>query len=158
MDPWISGRMPLAEVTIAEALKTNGYVSGHSGKWHMAIDHNAFPQPQDQGFDFTRSNLGQSRAMRPHRLTGFAGIKKDDPYRLDPGGFPKDQTTLDAIQFIKENKQKPFFLYYAAWLVHTPIHTRSKFLLEKYCKKLKVDKDKIKLFYNPSSLRVLNDK
>ena len=139
MDPWISGRMPLAEVTIAEALQKNGYVSGHSGKWHMAIDHNAFPQPRDQGFDFTWNNLGESRAMRPHRLTGFAGKKRDDPYRLNQGGFPKDQTTLDAIQFIKENKQKPFFLYYAAWLVHTPIHTRSKFLLEKYCKKLKVD-------------------
>ena len=29
MDPWISGRMPLAEVKIAEALQKNGYVSGH---------------------------------------------------------------------------------------------------------------------------------
>ena len=52
MDPWYSGRMKLSEVTIAEALKSNGYKTGHSGKWHMAIDHNAFPQPEDQGFDF----------------------------------------------------------------------------------------------------------
>ena len=59
MDPWYSGRLKLKEVTIAEALKKNGYVSGHVGKWHMAIDHNAFPQPKDQGFDFTRAHLGE---------------------------------------------------------------------------------------------------
>ena len=48
----------------------------------MAIDHNAFPQPEDQGFDFTRNDLGESRAMKPHRLTGFATRF----YRLDADG------------------------------------------------------------------------
>jgi arylsulfatase A-like enzyme len=139
MDPWYSGRLELKEVTIAEALKENGYVSGHVGKWHMAIDHNAFPQPKDQGFDFTRAHLGESAAMKPHRLTGFATGDKDDPYQLDADGFPKDQTTLDAIEFMEQSKTQPFFLYYAAWLVHTPIHSRSKELLEKYCKKLGVN-------------------
>ena len=105
----------------------------------MAIDHSAFPQPKDQGFDFTKHDLGESRAMRPHRLKGFATRDKADPYRLDADGFPKDQMTLDAIDFMKANKSKPFFLYYAAWLVHTPIHSRSKVLLEKYCKKLGVE-------------------
>jgi arylsulfatase A-like enzyme len=105
----------------------------------MAIDHNAFPQPEDQGFTFTRHDLGESRAMRPHRLTGFATNKKDDPYKLDENGYPRDQTTIDAIEFIAKNKENPFFLYYAAWLVHTPIHSRSKDLLKKYCDKLGVD-------------------
>ena len=77
--------------------------------------------------------------MKPHRLTGFATKAKDDPYQLDADGFPKDQTTLDAIEFMEQSKNQPFFLYYAAWLVHTPIHSRSKELLEKYCKKLNVD-------------------
>ena len=109
MDPWYSGRLKLEEVTIAEALKMNGYVSGHTGKWHMAIDHNAFPQPEDQGFNFTRHHLGASAAMRPHRLTGFASIEENDPYKLDEKGFPKDQMTLDALDFMKANKDKPFF-------------------------------------------------
>ena len=55
--PWYSGRMPANEKTLAKSLKTNGYVTWHSGKWHMAIDHKAFPQPEDQGFDWTRSSL-----------------------------------------------------------------------------------------------------
>lgn len=137
MAPWYSGRMPANEKTIARVLKTNGYVTGHSGKWHMAIDHHAFPQPEDQGFDWTRSSRG-ARSGMPSRVEGFATTRAKDPFRLDENGYPYHQTSEDALTFLKENHDKPFFLYYATWLVHTPIHTRSEQLLEKYCKKLGV--------------------
>ena len=107
----------------------------------MALDHHSFPQPKDQGFDWTRSNLGTTRKMTPNRITGFASDKENDPYRLDKDGITTHQNSLDALQFIEEQKAKPFFLYYATWLVHTPIHTRSKALLDKYCKKLGVKVD-----------------
>lgn len=138
MAPWFSGRMPEDTFTLARALKSAGYVTGHSGKWHMAINHNAFPQPEDVGFDWTRHDLGTSRKMNPHRMTGFATRGVDDPHRLDDEGFPRDQTNEDALTFVREHKDRPFFLYYATWLVHTPIHTRSQALLEKYVKKLGV--------------------
>jgi len=137
MAPWYSGRMPANEKTIARVLKTNGYVTGHTGKWHMAIDHHAFPQPEDQGFDWTRSSRG-ARSGMPNRVEGFASSQAKDPFRLDENGYPYHQTSEDALTFLKENHHKPFFLYYATWLVHTPIHTRSEQLLEKYCKKLGV--------------------
>lgn len=137
MAPWYSGRMPANEKTIARVLKTNGYVTGHSGKWHMAIDHHAFPQPEDQGFNWTRSSRG-ARSGMPNRVEGFASSQAKDPFRLDENGYPYHQTSEDALTFLKENHHKPFFLYYATWLVHTPIHTRSEQLLEKYCKKLGV--------------------
>jgi arylsulfatase A-like enzyme len=139
MPPWYSGRMPANELTLAKVMQQNGYVTGHSGKWHMAIDHHAFPQPEDQGFDWTRSSRGARNRMQPHRLTGFATRDQTDPYRLDKNGFPFHQNSEDALTFLREHKHKPFFLYYATWLVHTPIHTRSKALLDKYCKKLGVD-------------------
>jgi arylsulfatase A-like enzyme len=138
ISPWYSGRMPADEVTLARVLRSNGYATGHSGKWHMAINHNAFPQPEDQGFDWSRHELGTSRAMKPHRQTGFASRKAADPHRLDDEGFPHDQTTEDAVAFVREHKNRPFFLYYATWLVHTPIHTRSQALLDKYVNKLGV--------------------
>ena len=141
MPPWYTGRMPETTVTLPKLLQKNGYVTGHCGKWHMAIDHHSFPQPKDQGFDWTRSNLGTTRKMMPDRVSGFATEKKDDPYRLDEDGITTHQNSLDALQFIEEQKDKPFFLYYATWLVHTPIHTRSKALLDKYCKKLGVKVD-----------------
>lgn len=138
MDPWYSGRMPADEMTLAKALKQNGYVTGHAGKWHMAIDHHAFPQPRDVGFDFTESNRGAHKRMKD-RLTGFATDADDDPFRLDADGFPYHQNSEDALTFLREGKNKPFFLYYATWLVHSPIHTRSKALLDKYARKLGVD-------------------
>ncbi|MDP6524375.1 MAG: sulfatase [Kiritimatiellia bacterium] len=138
MSPWYSGRMPADEVTLAKVLRRHGYSTGHCGKWHMAISHNAYPQPEDQGFAWTRHDRGASQPMRPHRLAGFATDKAEDPYRLDENGFPYHQNSEDALIFVRENKDKPFFLYYATWLVHTPIHTRSEALLDKYCEKLGV--------------------
>ena len=138
MPPWYSGRMPEGELTLARVLQKNGYATGHCGKWHMAINHNAYPQPEDQGFDWTRHNLGTTRRMTPHRLTGFATREEGDPYKLDENGFPFHQNSEDAMQFIAEHADQPFFLYYATWLVHTPIHTRSEELLQKYVKKLGV--------------------
>lgn len=138
MPPWYSGRMPEDEVTLSKVLQKNGYVTGHCGKWHMAINHNAYPQPEDQGFDWTRHNLGTTRRME-NRLEGFATNAEGDPYRLDENGFPYHQNSEDAIEFVRSHKEQPFFLYYATWLVHTPIHTRSQELLEKYVKKLGVE-------------------
>ena len=139
MTPWYSGRMPEDEVTLAKVLRNNGYTTGHVGKWHMAINHNAYPQPEDQGFDWTLSERGATKPMKPHRLTRFATDAFDDPYRLDENGFPFHQNSEDALSFLKEHQDKPFFLYYATWLVHSPIHTRSKPLLDKYVKKLGVE-------------------
>ena len=142
--PWCRGGMDSQNTTIAEALKYNGYKTGHVGKWHIAVNHYAFPQPTDEGFDFTTHVPGNSQARgvqngMPNRLQGFATKKENDPYRLDENGYPRDHVTEEALRFLRENKQAPMFLYYASWLVHTPIQTRSKKLLEKYCEKLGVD-------------------
>ena len=96
MPPWYSGRMPADEVTLAKVLQQNGYTTGHCGKWHMAINHHAFPQPEDQGFDWTRSNRGATGGGRPNRLTGFATRAENDPFRLDENGFAKHQNSEDA--------------------------------------------------------------
>ena len=138
MAPWYSGRMPADEMTIAKALRQNGYTTGHSGKWHIAISHKAFPQPKDVGFDYSQSSRGARRSMED-RLAGFATTDKKDPFRLDENGFPFHQTNEDALTFMNESKDKPFFLYYATWLVHAPIHTRSQALLDKYTKRLGTD-------------------
>ncbi|MDC0304676.1 sulfatase, partial [Akkermansiaceae bacterium] len=139
--PWYSGRMPAGEMTLAKALQQGGYTTGHSGKWHMAINHHAFPQPEDQGFDWTRSDRGVTKPAKPNRLSGFSTNRKNDPFRLDENGIPFHQNSHDALTFLREKKDEPFFLYYATWLVHTPIHTRSEALYKKYCAKLGVTPD-----------------
>ena len=140
--PWFSGRMPANEQTVARTLRENGYATGHAGKWHMAAGHFSFPGPLDQGFDFTTHKGAGARGVQQgmkNRLEGFATTKPGDPYRLDAAGFPTDPVTVGALNFMENNKDKPFFLYYAPWLVHAPIQSRSKELLDKYSKKIGVD-------------------
>lgn len=141
--PWFSARMPANEQTIARSLRENGYATGHAGKWHMSASHFGFPGPLDQGFDFTTlKGGGNARGVQQgmkNRLAEFATDKPGDPYRLDSEGFPADSVTEGALKFMESSKGKPFFLYYATWLVHYPIQSRSKELLDKYCKKLGVN-------------------
>ena len=139
MSPWYSGRIPADEMTLARALKTNNYTTGHSGKWHMAISHKAFPQPEDQGFDYTKSDRGVANRMRPDRLNDFSTQDPTEEYPLDKDGFLVNPTTQDALEFVEQAKDKPFFLFYAEWLVHTPVQTRNRRLLEKYVDKLGVE-------------------
>ena len=139
MVPWYSGRMPEDTFTLARAMKANGYVTGHAGKWHIAINHKAFPQPEDVGFDYTRSNRGaHSLRGMEDRLSGFATKAGNDPYRLDENGFPFHQNNEDALTFLRRNKEKPFFLYYCTWLVHSPLVTRNEALLNKYAERMGV--------------------
>lgn len=132
MDPWYPGRIGVDEVTIADALRAAGYRTGISGKWHVAVQHNAYPTAMDQGFTWMGRSLGVSARMLPDRLSDFATDGPNDPYRIGEDGYPFDTTTEDALGFIEDNKEHPFFLYLSHWLVHTPIHTRSRALLEKY--------------------------
>ena len=140
MDPWYSGRMPEDTFTLAKAMKAHGYTTGHYGKWHIAISHKAFPQPLDVGFDFSIATRGaHSNAGIEYPNKGFATRDKNDRYRLDENGFPRHENNLNAIDFIRKNKEQPFFMYYATWLVHAPIITRNKALLEKYATRMNVD-------------------
>ena len=45
IDPWYRGGLPVTETTVAEVLRDHGYRTGHSGKWHVAINHNSYPKP-----------------------------------------------------------------------------------------------------------------
>ncbi|MGJ8639715.1 MAG: sulfatase [Opitutaceae bacterium] len=139
MSPWFSARTPVGDYTIASAMKDNGYTTGHVGKWHISYSE---PKATELGFD-TSYGSRISKAKMKDRLADFATTAKDDPYRLDSNGFPFNQTTENALKFVTDNKDEPFFIYYATWLVHAPIQTRSKELLEKYAREMGIDpKDK----------------
>ena len=77
--------------------------------------------------------------MRPDRLNDFSTQDPTEEYPLDKDGFLVNPTTQDALEFVEQAKDKPFFLFYAEWLVHTPVQTRNRRLLEKYVDKLGVE-------------------
>lgn len=134
MAPFFPKRMALEEYTIAEAMKAAGYTTGHIGKWHVEGENNS-ALSTDQGFDSKFTGRGMHQNMGD-RFTGYATDDANDKYKIDEDGRPFDEVTEEALIFMDENKDEPFFMYMATWLVHTPIQTRDIALLTYYCNKL----------------------
>ncbi|HDJ33420.1 MAG TPA: DUF4976 domain-containing protein [Bacteroidetes bacterium] len=120
--------LPYEEITLAEALKQEGYVTGIYGKWHLGEDPS---KPEAHGFDV---HIPQNWAKGwpnggyhyPFKLDGIPGKK---------GDYLTDNLTDEALKFIEENRDQPFFLYFSHFAVHDPIQGRPD-LVEKYRKKL----------------------
>ena len=126
--------LPLEERTIAEVLRDAGYRTGMAGKWHLNSHHETYlgwsPEfgPLQQGFQWGRETFGS----HPWAFRGG-----DDPYEdLDDGEYAPDSLTDDAIEFMSREREEPFFLYVAYPYVHTPVHARGRWLVEKYREKL----------------------
>jgi arylsulfatase A len=100
-------------VTMAEVFKANGYKTAITGKWHLG-DLPKF-LPQKQGFDlayYIKKSNNQSRVL----YRGDNILEKPFENRLLTEKF-----TGEAIQFIKKNKSKPFFLYVPYTAPHFPV-------------------------------------
>ena len=124
--------MELEEITIAEALKPAGYTSCHIGKWHLGADH---WYPDRQGFDFNVGgcDFGQPpNYFDPYSRKGQGPIPTLEPRRK--GEYLTDREADEAVKFIHNHKDQPFFLYMAHYAVHTPIQAK-KDLVEKYKEK-----------------------
>jgi len=121
--------MELDEITIAEALKAAGYVSCHVGKWHLGADD---WYPEKQGFDYNIGgcDFGQPPTyFDPYFRKGQGNIPTLAPRRA--GEYLTDREGDEAVRFIREHRDRPFFLYLAHYAVHTPIEARAD-LVQKY--------------------------
>jgi arylsulfatase A-like enzyme len=110
LHPKINMQLPLEEKTLAEYLKDAGYTSACIGKWHLG---NAGFGPKEQGFD-----------------VAYAGPANTTPSATEGGKGEYDHTT-HALQFIDDNKDKPFFLYVPFNTPHIPLAGKEQ-LIEKY--------------------------
>ena len=119
-------RMAHSEVTIAEALKSNGYKTFFAGKWHLGPEGH---WPEDQGFDVNKGGITRGGP--------YGGKKYFSPYgnpRLQDGPEGEHlpaRLAKEAVKFIETNKDKPFFVYLSFYSVHTPLMAR-KDLKKKY--------------------------
>jgi arylsulfatase A-like enzyme len=139
-----TGHLPHDEITLAEALKKEGYATGCIGKWHLGVwSNNIEGHPGKHGFD-SFFGLPHSNDMDP--VAGVApkgapGRADQDPkwwnaplYRdLELIERPADQTTLtrryteEAVKFIDRKRNAPFFLYFPHTFPHVPLFTSDKF-------------------------------
>ncbi len=105
--------------TVADALKTAGYHTGLSGKWHLGYDFER--RPNQQGFDHFFGLLGGNHHYFQHmdRIGVHDLFLDNEPIKRE-GEYSTDLITEDAISFIEKNQEGPFFLYLSHAAPHFP--------------------------------------
>ncbi len=134
LPPMEAQGLPASEVTLAEMLRDHGYHTAHIGKWHLGTADEFHPNAQG----FSESLLQLSGLYLPEDSPDVVNIKVDDPVdrflwaAMDfaasfnggepfrPGGYLTDWWTDEAVNVIRANRNRPFFLYFAHWAPHAP--------------------------------------
>jgi len=147
IEPEFSGQQPLPdeEITLAELLKKAGYTTACIGKWGLG-QFGTSGDPNRQGFDLFYGYNCQRHAHSyypaylwengrkvpldndppvPGHAKLPAGADPNDPasYRPFQGkDYAPDRMLRRAEEFIRQNKDRPFFLFYTTTLVHLALH------------------------------------
>jgi|GEM_PF-382112 len=117
------------ELTLAELLKTGGYATACIGKWHLGFQEPFLPK--NQGFDHY---FGLLHNLDPVEVVYFQGkggvpLMRNDKVVKRPAD-PAELTKLytdEAIEFIKQQKDGPFFLYLPHTMLHNPLGVSEPF-------------------------------
>jgi arylsulfatase A-like enzyme len=119
------------EITIAEVLKTKDYKSACIGKWHAGEGESQMPL--EQGFDYFfgtpkfngYTKLIEQASFRCQVLRNKDTVKTINT--VDEMGQLTQMHTNEAVNFIKQNKDNPFFLYLAHNMPHVPLGASNNF-------------------------------
>jgi arylsulfatase A-like enzyme len=125
---------PLSTPTLSRMFKDCGYDTFLSGKWHLG----STPRhgPNQFGFEESHGSFAGAVGMYDHRYQA----KADSPYdptwhrnhRIIPGyengRHVTDLTSEAAVEFIRRERSKPFFVYLPFHAPHTPLDERGEFV------------------------------
>ena len=122
---------PIGTPTLASMFRESGYETYLCGKWHMGstFDHG----PVHFGFDRSYGSLTGAVGMYDHRYREgdyeFTWHRNMDAIEGTENGIhATDLVANDAVSFIKEDREAPFFLYLAFHAPHTPLDERGEFI------------------------------
>ena len=126
--------LPVEELTLAEALREAGYRTASIGKWHLGSE--PFSLPEHHGFDINFA--GNGHGAPGNYFFPFDGNWKIPTTNLRvkwntlPDGKPDeyltDRLTDEAVKFLREGREKPFFLYFPHYGVHTPLQAKKEMI------------------------------
>lgn len=111
-------RLDLDEITIADIFKKAGYATAAYGKWHNGMQYPY--HPNGRGFDdfygFCAGHWGEY----------FSPMLEHNGALVKGNGYVTDDFTNHGLAFMKENKDKPFFLYLPYNTPHAPMQVPDK--------------------------------
>lgn len=116
--------LPAQDVTLAEALKANGYKTFFAGKWHLG-DVGSYPE--DHGFEINKGGWDKGGPVGGY-FSPFKNPKLEDKYDGENLSIRLAHETAD---FMRQNKASHFFAFLSFYAVHGPIQT-SQDKWEKY--------------------------
>lgn len=124
-------RLKTEYVTLAETLREAGYATAHFGKWHLghnlpANDGDRY-EPRDQGFEFDFPHTPKAAGPGGGYLAPWKFIN-DIAINGKPGEHIEDRMSAEAAKYIREHKDKPFYLNYWAFSVHSPWNARQDYI------------------------------
>ncbi|UCF44345.1 MAG: sulfatase [Planctomycetota bacterium] len=123
LTPQWTRHLPLEETTLAELLKSQGYATGHFGKWHLN---------KDKKYQLGRPGDPRSQGFDDVLTTHKPGASPQSTYQND--WHHVRQITERALAFIQNNKDKPFFCYIPHNTIHSP-EKETEQLIAKYAAK-----------------------
>ncbi len=142
--PNSTGGLPATEITLAEQLRTAGYATAAVGKWHLGHLPQYLPTahgfdsyfgiPYSNDMDRVSELSGGEFWKQPHDSITYQNF--DVPLLRDTSVIerPTDQRNIthrytgEALSFIREHAEQPFFLYLAHNLPHVPLFASQEFL------------------------------
>lgn len=114
--------LAISEFTIGDMMKQQGYTTGIFGKWH--VGYPAHFNPIHNGFDQYIGFVSGNVDYLSHRdQEGYRDWWSQDQLTPDKG-YSTDLITENSIKFIKQNREKSFFLYIPHEAPHYPIQVR----------------------------------
>ena len=118
---------PLSEKMIPEALKEQGYRTSAIGKWHLGDHPDLWPMSQgfDHWFGFPGGGMNYWGHAKSPINTIYRNNKAVDEKELT---YLTDDFTNEAVSFINEKSDKPFFIYLAYNAPHAPDQVTMEYL------------------------------
>jgi len=110
--------LPLDKITIAQSLQAAGYATGMFGKWHLGQQGEY--HPGRRGFDEAIVSMGK-----------HFDFATSPPTEYPAGQYLADFLTDKAVDFIRRQKDRPFFLYLPHFAVHSPLDAKPE-LIDKF--------------------------
>ncbi|GAA4809873.1 sulfatase [Litoribaculum gwangyangense] len=111
--------LPKEDVTVAETMKANGYKTFFAGKWHLGQEGS---YPEDHGFEINIGGWDKGSPVGGY-FSPFRNPKLEDKYQ---GENLSMRLANETVNFIKQNKENPFFAFLSFYAVHGPIQTTEK--------------------------------